>query len=305
MGEACALGSALVWALAVIFFRRSGETVPALALNLYRVIVSCLLFLVTLAAMRRPLWDDADLGDVGILVLSGVIAIAVSDTLFHLCLNRVGAGLNAIVDTLYAPFTALSALVLLGERLGRWELGGMALIIGGVIVASRVKPPPGATRRSLTAGVLYGVGSMAALAVGIVIAKPVLERTDVLWATAVRQIGSAVVLLPVAALLPGRRAYFAVFRPTRAWRFTVPGTILGSYLALILWIAGMKYTHTGTAAALNQTTTIFMLVFATLFLKESFGLRKAIASLLALTGIAFVIASSLLSELYHEILGFF
>ncbi len=290
MGEALALGSALVWALAVIFFRRSGETVPALALNLFRVVASSLLFLVTLAVTGRSLWHGADLADVGVLVLSGVIAIGVSDTLFHLCLNRVGAGLNAIVDTLYAPFTALSAFLLLGERLGPWELGGMALIIVGVVVASRVQPPPGTTRRALVTGILYGVGSMAALAVGIVIAKPVLERTDVLWATAVRQIGSAFVLLPVAALLPDRRRYFAVFRPARSWRFTVPGTILGSYVALTLWIGGMKYTETGTAAALNQTTTIFMLVFASLFLKERFGARKAAASVLALVGIAVVLA---------------
>jgi len=290
MGEAFALGSALAWASAVIFFRRSGETVPALALNLFRIVASSFLFLVTLAVTGRSLWHGADLADVGVLVLSGVIAIAVSDTLFHLCLNRVGAGLNAIVDTLYAPFTALSAFLLLGERLGTRELGGMALIIGGVVVASRVQPPAGTTRHALVTGLLYGVGSMAALAVGIVIAKPVLERTDVLWATAVRQIGSAFVLLPVAALLPGRRRYFAVFRPARSWRFTVPGTILGSYVALTLWIGGMKYTETGTAAALNQTATIFMLVFASLFLKERFGKRKAAASVLALAGIAVVLA---------------
>jgi drug/metabolite transporter (DMT)-like permease len=158
-----------------------------------------------------------------------------------------------------------------------------------VVVASRAKPPPGSTRRDLIAGILYGVGSMASLAVGIVIAKPVLERTDVLWATAVRQLGSACLLLPVTALLPGRRKYYAVFRPARSWRFTVPGTVLGSYLALTLWIAGMKYTETGTAAALNQTATIFMLLFASIFLKEAFGRRRAIASVLALGGIALVV----------------
>ncbi|MCP4572042.1 MAG: DMT family transporter [bacterium] len=289
MGEVFALACALVWASAVMFFRRSGETVPALALNLFRVVASSVLFLLTLAVMGRNPLAGAAPADVGILVLSGVIAIAISDTLFHLCLNRVGAGLNAIVTTLYAPFTAMSAFLLLGERLGLRELGGMILIIGGVVVASRVAPPPGTSRRTLVTGILYGVGSMVALAVGIVIAKPVLQRMDVVGATAVRQIGSMLVLLPIAALLPGRAKYFAVFRPSRTWRFTVPGMVLGSYLALILWIAGMKYTETGTAAALNQTSTVFTLVFASLLLKEAFGRRKATASVLALVGIALVV----------------
>ena len=69
----------------------------------------------------------------------------------------------------------------------------------------------------------------------------------------------------------------------------VPGTILGSYLALTLWIGGMKYTQTGVAAALNQTTTIFMLAFASVFLKERFGKRKAVAAFLAMIGIALVV----------------
>jgi hypothetical protein len=34
-GEVFALSSSLVWALAVILFRRSGETLPAFELNLF------------------------------------------------------------------------------------------------------------------------------------------------------------------------------------------------------------------------------------------------------------------------------
>ncbi len=289
MGELFALGSAVVWALAVILFRRSGETVSALDLNVFRVVFSSVLFLATLLLMGRPLLVDLPVRDYLVLVASGVIAIAVSDTLFHLCLNRVGAGLNAIVDTLYAPFTTFFAFLMLAERLGWYQFAGMVLISGGVVVASRSAPPPGTSRRSLWTGILYGVGSMATLGFGIVIAKPVLVKTDVLWATMIRQVGSLVVLAPVALLVPGQRARLALFRPRRNWRFMVPGTILGSYVALTLWIGGMKYTQTGVAAALNQTTTIFMLAFASIFLKERFGVRKAVAALIATGGIALVI----------------
>ena len=51
----------------------------------------------------------------------------------------------------------------------------------------------------------------------------------------------------------------------------------------------MKYTETGIAAALNQTSTILILVFASVFLRERFGLRKAVAAGLALAGIALVL----------------
>ncbi|MCK9995383.1 MAG: DMT family transporter [Candidatus Krumholzibacteria bacterium] len=289
MGETYALACALVWAFAVIFFRKSGETVSPFSLNLFRVVVSSLLFALTMVILRRPILGQAPLEDYLILIASGVIAIAFSDTLFHMCLNRVGAGLNAIVSTLYSPFIILFAFLMLGEQLSWEQFLGMVLIMAGVVVTSATRLPVGMDRRNLVIGVLYGVGSMITLAFGIILAKPVLERSDVLWATTVRQLGSFVVLAPVALLLPGRQKRLAIFRPHAAWKFSVPGAFLGSYLALILWIGGMKYTTAANAGILNQTSTIYTLIFASIFLKEPFTRRKGLATFLALLGIVFVL----------------
>jgi drug/metabolite transporter (DMT)-like permease len=130
---------------------------------------------------------------------------------------------------------------------------------------------------------------MATLAFGIVLAKPVLERSDIIWAITVRQLGSLAVLAPVALLMPGRKQRLAVFRPQASWKFSLPGAFLGSYLALILWIGGMKYTTAGNAGILNQTSTIYTLVFASVFLKEPFTVRKGVAAALAMLGIIFVL----------------
>ena len=289
MGEFYALACALVWAFAVIFFKKSGETVSPFSLNLFRVVVSSLLFLVTMVVLGRPIFGQAPLNDYLILMGSGVIAIAISDTLFHMCLNRVGAGLNAIVGTLYSPFIILFAFLMLDEKLTLSQFGGMVLIIGGVLVASATRLPVGLSRRNLVIGIMLGVLSMATLGFGIILAKPILERSNVLWATAVRQFGSLAVLVLVALIMPGRRNRLQVFRAHSSWKFTLPGTILGSYLALILWISGMKYTTAGNAGILNQTSTIYILIFASLFLKEPFTRRKAIATLMALAGIVMVV----------------
>ena len=289
MGEIFALTCALMWAFAVVFFRRSGETIPPLALNLFRVGLSSAAFLLTLAVLREPLFRPAPVGDYLILAASGVIAIALSDTLFHMSLNRVGAGVNAIVDTLYSPFTVVMAFLMLGERLGALDLTGMVLIVTGVIIATRVKLPPGLSRRTLVMGILLGVGAMATLSFGIVLAKPVLEGHDVVWSTTIRQLASLLVLVPAALLGPGGRRNFRVFLPDRSWRFSVPGTLMGSYLALLFWIGGMKYSQAGTAAILNQTSTIYLLILASVILKEPFTRRKAIAAGLALCGILLVL----------------
>ncbi len=64
--------------------------------------------------------------------------------------------------------------------------------------------------------------------------------------------------------------------------------MLGSYLALIFWIAGMKYSQVGVAAILNQSSTIYILILAALVLGEPFTRRKLVASVLAVAGILLV-----------------
>jgi drug/metabolite transporter (DMT)-like permease len=164
----------------------------------------------------------------------------------------------------------------------------MALVVIAVILAARHKPPKGVGTRQIILGVLWGVLAMVAVAFGIVIAKPVLNRSPVLWATAMRQIGSMSALVVLALVSSRRRKLFSVFRPSGSWRFSIPATLLGSYLALIAWIAGMKYTMTGTAAILNQTSTIFILLLAWPFLGERLTRRKGVAAALAVAGIILV-----------------
>ncbi len=223
------------------------------------------------------------------LAASGVVAIAISDTLFHMCLNRVGAGITGVIDCLYPPFVVLIAYSFLGERLRPLQVGWHAPRSREHRGGEPHRPATGARRPALCSWESpVGVLAMFTLAAGIVMAKPVLSRSPVLWATTVRQLGALVVLAMVALVVPGARGAFAVFRPVRAWRYSLTGAFLGSYVALVLWIAGMKYTTASVAAILNQTSIVFIVVMASLFLREPFTRRKALAVLLAIAGILVV-----------------
>jgi drug/metabolite transporter (DMT)-like permease len=288
VGEFFALLTAVIWAIAVILLKRSGDSVSPFALNLFRVVVSTCLLLPTLLVAGGVSWNQGSVSDVLILVASGIIAIAISDTLFHMSLNIVGAGISAIIDCLYSPLTVLLATLFLGERLGVRQLLGMVLVVSGIFAGAQHEPPHGVTARQVVLGVVWGVLAMAALALGVVIAKPVLNHSPVLWATTVRQVGCLAVMGPIALFSPRRREIFRIFRPSRTWRVSVPAAVLGSYLALMCWIAGMKYTQVGIAAILNQSSTIYILILAAIFLKEPFTRRKLVASLIAVAGIILV-----------------
>jgi len=292
MGEFFALLAAIIWSNAVILLKKSGESVSPLSLNLFRVGVTVPLLVLTLMVIRQPVRYEAPLIDYLILFASGIIAIAISDTLFHKSLNMVGAGISAIVGCLYSPSVVVLAFLLIGERFTGLQLGGMGLIIAGVVVAAGHKPPEGTGTRQIVIGVVLGALSLVAVALGIVIAKPVLNRSPVVWATAMRQIGALAALLPIALISSRRRQILLAFKPSSTWKYTIPATLLGSYVALMAWIAGMKYTLAGIAAILNQTSTIFILLFATVFLKEAVTRRKVAAAALAVGGILLVTYAS-------------
>jgi drug/metabolite transporter (DMT)-like permease len=57
---------------------------------------------------------------------------------------------------------------------------------------------------------------------------------------------------------------------------------------MVCWIGGLKYTKVGVATILNQSSTIYVLILAAIFLKEPFTRRKLVASLVALAGIVLV-----------------
>jgi drug/metabolite transporter (DMT)-like permease len=290
-GEVYSLLCAIFWAFAVVLFRKSGERVPPVALNLFKGAFALALFVPTMLVLGTPfLPADQTRWDWGVLLLSGVIGIGVADTLFFASLNRLGAGGSAIVDCLYSPMVVLSSFVYLGEPLGWGIVFGMSLMMGAILVGTwaPAQARTEAQRNELLIGTSLGALSMVLMAVGIVLAKPVLDGAPVLWSTTVRLAGG-VLFLALHAALPGERAAaWAALRPSRSWRVTVPAALLGTYLSLIVWIAGMKYTQASRSGIINQSSTLIIPLLAAVFLKEPLTRRKVGAVLLGFAGVMLV-----------------
>ena len=286
LGEFLALASALVWAVAVILFRISGKTVSPFALNLFKNTVALLLFLPLLPLLGRPLLPAAPAADYALLLVSGFLGIAISDTLFLTALNLLGASLLAIVDCVYSPFIIVLSYFFLGERLNPWQFLGVLLIAAAIAVMAwkstgeNGKVP----RRDLFRGIVLGVLAMLTVAVGIVMIKPMLAHTDVFWATAMRLVGGIGGLVLALPFHPRRRAVLAPLLDVSQWKVLVPASVLGSFFSLLFWVAGMKFTLASIAAVLNQMNVIFVFILAAVFLREKATPWKIAAVALAFIG---------------------
>jgi drug/metabolite transporter (DMT)-like permease len=126
------------------------------------------------------------------------------------------------------------------------------------------------------------------MAIGVILTKPVLDRSPLLWATTIRMLGAVVAIVLLSAFSPRHRKLWRALVPSSNWRIIVPASVLGTYVAMLVWLGGMKYTQASTASILNQTSAVFVLPVAALVLGESITRKKLLAVLLALTGIALV-----------------
>lgn len=287
-GEIYSVTCAVIWALAVVLFKLSGQRISPFALNLFKNTVAVSLFAVTIAALGTEFAPDVGVRNYILLATSGLIGLAIADTLYFRSLNTLGAGLLSIVACLYSPSVILFSVIFLKERLSAGDIIGAAMILSSVVLSSGHKAPPGITRRQMIAGIVIGAISAVFMGLGVAIAKPALSHSPVLWATALRLATATLMLALLSPLTADRKKIWACFRPSAAWKVTLPASVVGAYLAMVLWIAGIKYTTASVAAILNQTSVIWVLPFAALILGEKITMKKIIAVSIALAGVVLV-----------------
>ena len=287
LGSVFALASAFFWACAVILFKKSGEVFSPVSLNIYISFVALILISLTMVILNIPFFPDKPINDWLLLALSGFIGITLADVCFFIALNRLGASLVAIVECLYLPCVIFFSFILLEENLSSNALIGGLLVLIAVFVGSMKKekaPKKILEAKSALSGIMIGSLSMIFLAAGIVMIKELLEHTNIFWATYVRLVAGTLSLLVLILCHPKRRLYLKELKSSKAWIVAFPASVSGNYLALLFWVAGMKYTTASRAAILNQMSTIFIFILAAVFLKEKITVNKSIAILLALAG---------------------
>ncbi|MEO1174172.1 MAG: DMT family transporter [Myxococcota bacterium] len=297
LGATFALITAVSWAAGVILFKKSSDSMSPFALNFFKNAVAVGLFALTFLALGEPLWQVGWEEDLFWLMFSGVVGIGIGDVLFFRSLSLLGAGRSAVVETLYSPAVTVSAFLLLGETLHFATALGGGLIMAGILVIVTAKPESGPdkklTQAELIDGVLTGVVSVVAMGISIVAVKPILEQHSVLWATSMRLSGGLLAMVVALPFVPAwRKEAVRSLLPCAAWRYAVPGAFFGTYIALFAWIGGFKFTSAMVASFLNQTSTLFIVAGATLFLGERLTRRRVGAVALALTGSILVLATA-------------
>jgi drug/metabolite transporter (DMT)-like permease len=284
LGALCALGSAVTWAGISLLVRTLNPPFNSVAINAIRTTASGALLLawILLGQGAAPL--EAISGqNLGLLVVSIVLAIGVGDTVFFESTRRLGLGRGMTIAMSYPLVAAALAAVFLDEAITLRLAAGALLTLAGlaVIVVSRGE--------EATAGHAWwlGVGgaTLAAVAWGVssVLLKAPLGEVEPITAQAVR--------LPVAGILlfatPWARGAVRALGASEAavvWQVVVLSLLTA--LSSVLFVAGLKYAGVAVATVLSSTAPMFAIPLGLIFLGARLSLRPVVGAAITVAGIA-------------------
>jgi drug/metabolite transporter (DMT)-like permease len=285
IGALAALAAALCWTLASSLWRRLPTSLSGAELNLLKnwLALAMLLPLV----LGRP-WPEAQ-GPLLLLALSGVLGIALGDSLYFAALRRLGTRRTLTIDAGGPAVASVGGMVWLAEVPEPLHWFGLGLItLALLLVAVQRSGDAFAGRRQLQ-GVVLALGALFCGSAGALVSRAALRDAafDPLQSALVRVLAAGLVLLP---LLRGWRTRGWGPRPSaRRWPLGLLATLLGTTAGIALQQLALQQLPGGIAVALLATAPLMAIPLAHLE-GDRPGWRGWLAALLALCGVSALVA---------------
>jgi drug/metabolite transporter (DMT)-like permease len=298
--------AALCWTLASLLWRRLPTSLSAVQLNLLKNLLAVGL---QLPFVFSQAWQLPTRGLL-LLAASGVVGIALGDSLFFAALRRLGTRRALTIDAGGPAFTTLAGVVLLREWPGPAQIAGIALISLAVVLVARgaaqspessnTSPGDGAAKATRSVrpgglplgGVLLALGALVCGSLGALLSRAALLSGPIspLQAATLRLAAASLALLPLAGGIPLR-----VPRPRpagRRWPLLLLATLLGTSAGIVLQQAALAGLSGGLAVALMSTAPVMALPLAWWLEGDRPGWRGLAAAGAALAGVSLVVAPS-------------
>lgn len=138
LGDALMVVAALCYALYGVMLKRWPMNIPPWVMLYAQAVFATLLLLP--GYLLGPM-TPVDSYNMWLILYAGIPASIITTYLWMLAIRRIGASKSSIFLNLMPLFSALIAMLFLGERLAVWHLLGGGLTLAGVIMAQTLTQP--------------------------------------------------------------------------------------------------------------------------------------------------------------------
>jgi len=293
MGAVYALTAALSWAGSSAILKSLTTRIDALSLNTLRLCAASLLVLpLILLSGRGTELINTPLMPLVYLVVSGVISLAIGDTIFIKSLSYLNVSQAFPIAQCSNPvFTMLLAVLLLGESF-TWVTGlGAFFVLLGIYLITSTRMAPSinsASRRIRGKGIILALIAGAVWAIAAVTLKLGVIGMDPLVAAAIRMSSATIVLLPFALSQRKKGALQLRKYGFRSLALAVTSGLIDYGIGMVFFIIAIQLIGAGKTVVLAATSPLLLLPFSVFILKERLTRLTLLGIFTGIAGICLV-----------------
>lgn len=285
-GILSALLSACSWAFGTITFERIGKAVPFVGITFLKGVFSILLMIVLLlitGGLYNIGWWEFSF-----LSLSGIIGIAIGDSLFFKSLQDLGAKVQVIFFLLGQVLTMVLSLLFLGEILTVEQYTGASILLSGVVVTTwgTQTNHPNKSR-----GIILGLLSMLCFSISAIMVKAAISDVPVITATFYRMLFGTIFTLGYGVASKNFKSWITPLRDKKLCGLFILNVVVITYGGFLLSMAAIKFISVSLASVLSATEPLFVLLLAFIINKDRATKRELIGAVITLIGLFLIINS--------------
>jgi drug/metabolite transporter (DMT)-like permease len=265
----------VLWASAFVGIRHLGESVPPGSLSLARLLV---MVLALLALMKGRLPRLPTRREWPLIVAGGATWFGIYNVALNESERRIDAATAALLIQIGPILVALLATVVLGERLTRWLVTGMAVGFGGVVLIGYSTSSGG---NGDLVGVLLALVAAVTFAVGVLTQKKLLPTIRPLDLTFWYAVVGAAVCLPWSGELVG---VVSDASADTVWWIVYLG-VFPSAIAFTTWAYALSHADAGKFAQSTFLVPFITALMAWLLLDEVPPLLSFVGGALCIAGV--------------------
>lgn len=284
-GIIAALLSAASWALGTVLFERLGKTIPYAGITFLKGVFSLVLMIMIVFICGDLM--SIGLSDAIILIASGIVGIAIGDTLFFKSLQDLGAKVQVLFFLLGQIITMVLSYLLLGDVLSVREYLGAIVLLAGIMIVTwgKQEDHPNKIR-----GIVGGFLSIMCFSISTIMVKYTDEQIDIVSATFYRMLASTIIMTIVGASRKKIMTWITPLKDSKVLSLFLFNVIVITLGGFVLSMYSIKTLSVSLASVLSTTEPVFVLVFAYLISKEKIRKQEAIGAIICLVGLYFIVA---------------
>ena len=284
IGFVAALASAASWAFCTVMFDRIGKVIPFAGITFLKGTFS--IILMAFLTMFMGGFTSLTLEEGFYLALSGIIGIAIGDTLFFRSLQDLGAKVQVLYFMLGQIVTMFLSFLVLSEVLTLWQYIGALILLIGILIVTWGKQEDHPNKRR---GIIGGFLSILCFSVSTIMVKIYIGHIDVVTATFYRMVFGTIVVMFVGVTSKKIVTWVSPLRDRKILALFLINVIVLTLGGFLLSMLAIKNISVSLASILSTTEPIFVLLFAWLINKEKATRNELMGAVITILGLLMII----------------